>query len=270
MTDPIVKPRSKKVNLVISGTGALYPAHAGAVCALMDLGYSFKAVSATSGGALIASALCAGIPKETLRRVIINFNPWKVLLRSPKLPITNGWGFFDNLPLVNVLKRMFGALTFAQSPIPIHIVATQLFPVFGRFVFNKESHPDMTLAEACRVSSAVPVLFRVVSLDGMQFIDGSFSDDLPISTFANEYENTIALNIQINSIVKPVTFWQFIRFCLSMIINDQGQWKFTPAKLTTIPIEIDHYTSPLQFNLTRADRKRLFELGYQAVMQYFK
>jgi len=270
MIDHTTKPKSKNINLVLSGTGALYPVQAGAVCALLDLGYNIKSIAATSGGAIVGSCVCAGMSREKIKRKIINYNSWKVLLRHPRLPWFSGWGLFDNSSVEEILGKFFKGATFKTSRIPIEIVATQLYPTFGRYSFNIETSPDLTLAKACRISSSIPILFRLNKYKGMTFFDGSFSDDLPIQKFEGDFENTIALNVQVKTIHEPKTFIQFLRFCSLMIVNNQGYWKFTPPNLTMIPIEINNYSTPLQLNLSRLDRKNLFNTGYKAVINRLK
>lgn len=265
-----MRPQSKCVNLVLSGTGTLYPVHTGAVCALMDLGYTFKGFSSTSGGAIIASALASGISRDRLKRMIIDYNPWRILFKNPTNPLSKGWGIYDNLPVESIVDRLGGSITFEAVKTPIHIVATQLLPTFQEVVLNKENSPELTLSQACRFSSTIPILFKVSSYKGSALIDGTFADNLHIQPFRRDFENTIAITINIRSVVHPTTFWQYVKSCLSMIVTGQGSWAYVPDNLTLIPIDIYDYITPLKFNLSRRDRLRLFEAGYSAVIKQLK
>ena len=261
-----MKPKSKQINLVLSGTGAMYPVHAGAVCALMDLGYTFKALSGTSGGAIIATAIAGGVSRDRLKRSVIDYNPWRILFKNPQFPFGKGWGVYNNKPIETILDRFGGDITFEQSPIPINIIATQLIPTYSKFLFNKMNTPDVSLSEACRISSTIPILFQAIKYKGSTFIDGTFADNLHIDPYRNEFENTIAICVKVRSMANPNTFWQYLKSCLSMIITGQGAYNYIPDNLTFIPIDIHNYTVPLKFNLSRKDRHKLFEAGYNAVM----
>lgn len=262
-----MRPKSKHINLVLSGTGALYPAQVGAICALMDLGYSFKALSGTSGGAIMAAAVATGITKDRLRRIIIDYNPWSLLFKKPDPFFSPGWGIYDNYPLEMIINHMTRKeQTFESCPIPLHIVATQLAPSYNRVVFNKHSSPDMSLSTACRISSAIPILFKAIKYKGATLIDGTFVDNLHLEPFKSDFDHTIAITVKIRSIGNPQTFWQYVKSCLSMLITDQSLPPFLPDNLTLIPIDVYDYIVPLKFNLSRGDKIKLYDIGYNTVM----
>lgn len=263
------KPKSKDINLVLSGTGALYPIHVGAVCALRDLGYNIKAVSGTSGGSIVATALATGVSREKFRRRFVDFNPWNLLFQDGNF-FSKGWGIYNNKVLTKILDRVGGKTTFAECPIPIHVVATRVTPNYDRIVFNKETSPDLTLSEACRMSSNVPILFKAIPYKGSLIIDGTFSDNLHIEPFADDFKNTIAIGVKVKARNNPSNFWQYLKTVLSMLLTGQGEGPYIPKDLTFIPIDIYDYTTPMKFNLSRKDRKRLFETGYNSVLKYLK
>lgn len=258
---------TKQVNLVLSGSGSLYPIHAGAVCALLELGFQFKSIAATSGGAIIGAAVCAGVGIPRLKRTVIDFNPWRILLRKISNPL-RGWGLYDNSLLEGMLTKFFGNISFDQSPIPIHILATQLSPTLQKVIFSKETTPNMSLAKACQISGTIPLLFKVARYEDTPYLDGGLADDLPISIFQSDFANTIAIDIRCRP-HKPNTFWQFLRFCFSLIVNERGYWRFSPTNLTLISVDVNHYLTMAQFRLSRKERKHLFDLGYSQVYNYF-
>lgn len=261
-----MKPQSKKINLVLSGTGAFYPVHAGALIALLELGYQVKAISATSGGAIIAACHAGANDLRKMKRMIIDYNPWSILLRKPHWKIDSSWGIYENSATESLVSRMGGAVTFAMASIPVTIVATQVLPTFDRIIFDKTSAPDMTLARAAQISSTIPILFQPVQYKDKTLIDGSFIDNLYFSLFKEDFKNTIAISVKARTTSDPKNFWQYLKYCTSMLLTDQGS-HYIPEELTHIPIYIYDHFSPLKFDLTRADRLKLFNTGYQAIMQ---
>lgn len=266
---PDAVPKSKKINLVLSGTGALYTAHAGAINALVDLGYSFKALSGTSGGSIIAMALAAGISPNRIKRSLIDFSPWSKLLRKTLWPFNKGWGLYSNKPLIQMLNKLGGKTRFEDCQVPINIVATQVVPNHQRIVFNQQTTPKLTLGEAVRISTSLPILFQAIPFKGKTLTDGTFADNLFIEPFEDDFDNTVAINLKVRSITHPTNFWEYIKLCLSMLFTGQGTGVYTPKNLTLIPIDIHDYTTPLKFRLSRNDRITLYEAGYNAVMKHF-
>lgn len=264
-----MKPKSKNINLVLSGTGALYPAHVGAVCALRDLNYNIKAISGTSGGAIVATAVVGQVSKQKFKRRFLDFNPWNLLFQNGNI-FSKGWGVYSNQVLIRIMNRIGGQTTFAESPIPVHFVATKISPTYDTVIFNKETTPNMTLGEACRISSNIPILFKAIPYKGNLLIDGMFSDNLHIKPFEDDFENTIAIAVKVKAPNNPTNFWQYIKTCFSMLLSGQGEGSYIPKNLTYIPVDIYDTITPLKFNFSRADRKRLFETGYNAVVKYLQ
>lgn len=257
----------REINLVLSGSGALYPVHVGAVCALHHLGFTFKAVSASSGGAVVASAIASKTSFNRLKRLVIDYDPWPRLIRKIQWPHKT-WGFFSNRKVQTLVGRICGDSTFKQVDIPIHIVATQVQPYFKRIFLNREFSPDMTLAQAVQISTAIPVLFEPIIIDDKTFIDGTFTDSLPIEVFKNDFTNTIALQIKVKSKESPQSFWEFLKVCLSLIIASPDL-SYVPDDLVLIPLNIYDQVSPLKFFMSRKDRQRLFDIGYNSVINFF-
>ena len=262
-----MKPKSKNINLVLSGTGALYPVHVGAVCALKDMGYNIKAIAGTSGGAIVATAVAGGVSRDKLQRRFIDFNPWNFLFQDGNI-FSKGWGIYSNEVLIRIMSRLGGDTTFAECTIPTTFVATRISPTYGTVIFSKETTPDLTLGEACRISSNIPILFKAIPFKGNLLIDGMFSDNLHIKPFEDDFENTIAIGVKVKTSNNPTSFWQYIKTCFSMLLTGQGEGSYIPKNLTFIPVDIHDYITPMKFSLSRTDRKRLFDTGYNAVVKY--
>jgi len=259
-----MKPHSKKINLVLSGTGAFYPVHAGALIALLELGYEVKAISATSGGAIVAACLAGQCNLRKMKRMIVNYNPWSILLKNAQWKFDANWGFYDNTATERLVYRMGGDVSFKDASIPVTIIATQVLPTFDRIIFNRDTVPDMMLSRAAQISSTIPILFQPIHFEDKTLIDGSFIDNLHIESFKDDFKNTIAIGVKVRALSDPKTFWQYLKYCGSMLLADQGT-HYIPEDLTYIPINIYDHFSPLKFDLTRADRLKLFNIGYDAI-----
>lgn len=258
---------SKTINLVLSATGALYPAHAGAVYALLKRGYKIKAIAATSGGAIVGSALAVGISPEKMKRIIIDYDPWLTLFDKIELFNKRSWGIYDNKDVKRLMISLGGPTKFKDTKIPITIVGTQVAPSFEIIPFNREAYPEMTLGEATQISSAIPGLFKPVIFDGRTLVDGTLADGLNISAFANDLENTIALSVSIESYQHPKNLWEYVKCCLSLLLT-RSRFIYIPPSLRHISIVVNEFASALKFNLSRDERRKLFEIGYDATNNF--
>lgn len=268
MKDQAYNEQIRNINLVLSGSGALYPAHVGAVCALYNLGFRFKAVSASSGGAVIGSAIACRTSLSRLKRLTINYDPWPKLIRQIRWPFKS-WGFYSNQKVQDLVAKICGTTTFSEATIPISIVATQVLPFYQRVMFNSKQTPNLKLTEAVQITTAIPILFEPIKFDSRTFIDGTFTDSLPIDPFKEDFENTIALQIKVKSKESPQGFWDFVKTCISLVITSQDM-SFVPEKLTLITINIYQHISPIRFFMGRKDRQILFDIGYNSVIDFYE
>jgi NTE family protein len=92
-------------------------------------------------------------------------------LLSPLLPS----GVFHNGQLVKWLKKTFEAEGFVDDfrelRQELHIVACAL-DSGERVVFSRFNHAETPISEAAAASSAVPMLFKPVRIDGVDYVDG--------------------------------------------------------------------------------------------------
>lgn len=55
-------------------------------------------------------------------------------------------------------------------------------------LFNVDKTPDVEIAKACQASSAIPVVFKPVEIDGVKYVDGGYRDNIPMNHFNNHME----------------------------------------------------------------------------------
>lgn len=85
-------------------------------------------------------------------------------------------GFYDNRALEKYLERVLTSQGksnhFEDLDRELYIIATDL-DNGQRVVFSKESHAHVPIAKAVAASSAVPVLYKPVRIDGHDYVDGA-------------------------------------------------------------------------------------------------
>lgn len=50
-------------------------------------------------------------------------------------------------------------------------------------IFSAENTPDVEIALACRASASIPIVFQPVTIDGAEYVDGGYRDNVPMGYF---------------------------------------------------------------------------------------
>lgn len=53
-------------------------------------------------------------------------------------------------------------------------------------IFNAEHSPDVEIADACRASSSIPIVFKPFAINGVEYVDGGYRDNIPLRYFGGE------------------------------------------------------------------------------------
>lgn len=146
-------------------------AHIGVLRVLEEENIAIDAISGTSMGGLIAGAVGAGISLDELAAFAVDT---KIMdLASPD----RSWrGFFDHRKMSSLLADLLGSedLRFEDLAIPVSVVAADIET--GEMVVL-DSGP---LIPALLATSALPLLFAPVRVDGRWLVDGGVLNNLPV------------------------------------------------------------------------------------------
>ena len=164
----------RAVGLALSSGGSKTVAHLGVVHRLQQTGVPVDAIAGTSGGAMIAAAVAAGIPHERRRRHLeeiaglLGVRRWDVNV-PPRTGVMKGQRLRD------ALDRMLEGRTFADLQVPLFLVATDL-GTGDEAVLDEGS-----LADAVRASLSIPGAFDPWRVGGRLMIDGAVVNPMPAS-----------------------------------------------------------------------------------------
>ncbi len=87
---------------------------------------------------------------------------------------------FDNDEFKKTNKDFFATATNIETGLPEYIKITD----------------PLKQMEALRATSAMPLLTRIVKIDGKKYLDGAVSDSIPIKKFLNDYDKIIVVLTQ--------------------------------------------------------------------------
>ncbi len=183
----------KRIILVLGGGGVKGTAHAGAWRAIVEAGVEVAEVIGTSIGSLVAASIAGGATPDMLedraraltRSDIVDINRWALLPMGIRQK-----SIFRGDALRDYIRRVLPVGDWAELTLPLAVNAVDLES--GRAVwFGEGGRRDVPLADAVYASSALPVFYPPLALDGMHLVDGGVMDTVPITRAADRRADLI-------------------------------------------------------------------------------
>lgn len=205
-----------RLGLVIGSGGLKCVAAIGVMQVLEEEGISLDMVVGCSGGAVFGAAIAMGFSSDKLDKAReqgwtrdvskkLDFRSLARIVLPGAYGFDDGIGIFDDKVMVGNLESVLGAdSTFADTQIPFRCLATDFHT--GDQVVISEGR----LAEAVRISSGIPIIFKPMERDGRLLIDGGLSNPLPIDVAIQEGADIIiAVGFEtpmVESVSSPANF----------------------------------------------------------------
>jgi NTE family protein len=173
-----------KTGLVLSGGGARGFAHIGVVKALQEKNISWDLISGTSAGAMIGVFLADG------------FSPNEILEIFKEYELLGIFNFFSLKPgllsldkLKKLLETNLRSKTFEQLNMPFYVTATD-YNSGKQKIFSSGD-----LVQPILAASSIPVLFPVVYIEGVPYVDGGISSNLPVEPLVGKVDKLIGVYV---------------------------------------------------------------------------
>ncbi len=258
----------KQVRLAFSGSGFLAPIHAGAACAFLDAGVDILEVAGTSGGAIAAALVASGKGADAIKRAALAPIPGNVMALQPFGALWR-WAINDGNVLRQWLRDTIGDRTFAQAVMPCTLVASDVRKQRG-VIFSASRSPNLSLADACRMSASVPGVWAPVRYNGMRVADGGMVCNIPTDKLVRDDVPRVGIQVTDgNAPAKLDSLLDFAQSCIGTMLNsNEGNlvaWA-QQTGATIVPVDARPYGF-LDGSLTLAERGDLFNRGYRAVQQ---
>ncbi len=184
------------IEVALSGGGARCVAQLGYLDILWQMGIRFRALAGSSGGAIAAAFLAFGMSPKEAFKAVREFN-----YASIKLNLFRG-SIFSLEKVAKEFEKM-GLTSFKALALPLSVTLTDYHS--GRCLYKQEGD----LARSLIASSALIPIFAPVEVEGKLYIDGGFSDNLPIRALPKK-RPTLAINVNpLNARFKPTLLGHF-------------------------------------------------------------
>lgn len=240
-----------KIGLVLSGGGVRGVAHLGAITFMEELGIEAQVISGTSAGSIVGALYAAGHSIDTILEVFKNTNIFSWNNFTAWKP-----GIIDSDQFQHVLKPHLPEDDFAALKKKLYVTATDVLN--GTSVTFSEGK----LIKTILASSAVPVVFSPVEIDGKLYVDGGVVNNFPIEPLHGRCTAIIGINVhpiksvsakEINSTLK------IMDRVLRIAIYHQTRQKLPLCNIAISPPELANYGT-----FDRDHFEEIFEIGYNA------
>ena len=162
---------NNKLCFILGAGGARGIAHVGFLQAMDENNIKPDYIAGCSMGAVVGACYSAGFTPERMRGVAESLK-FSDIADFSLMPFTKK-STLRSVKMRNKISSLLGDLTFDDLKIPFECIAVDL--VSGKEVKLNKGR----VADAVCASSAIPMVFRAVEIDGMELVDGGLISRLP-------------------------------------------------------------------------------------------
>ncbi len=239
----------KRLGLVLGGGGARGLVHIGVLQVLSEAGIEIHAVSGTSVGAMIGAAVANRMSIADLTALGMAVR-WRYLMR----PAWPRRGLFSFAPMERFLINMVGDIDIRDLALPYACTATAALT--GEPTIFSQGR----IVPRVRASCSVPGLIKPIAIDGVVYVDGGMSDNLPIAALHAVADVDVVLAV---NLFGPITYLPSSP--MMMALNMIGH---SLTRAGSDPAGADVLLQPdlTGYGMLRFQRHAMFERGRAAML----
>ena len=277
MTNPL------KYTCLFGGGAIRGMAYIGTIRALEELGIEYDIIGGSSVGSIMAALIACGYKSYELENLFmkVNFDLFKDIHLGigASFAISKGEIFLDWLNELllkkceNVKNRQ---VTFQDIEKKLVIITTNLSK-FCNQEFSCIQTPNFEVAQAIKISSSMPGLMAPYKYNDCVLVDGDLQKASPMWRLSETLNNSESRILEFRlegdyskDEKNPISFINTIYSCVTDIATDfvtelYGQNdRFDCIRINTGDIFF------ADFNLSKDERRKLINIGYEQTMNYFK
>ena len=258
-------------------------AYVGTIRALEELGIEYDIIAGSSVGAIIASLVACGYKSYEIENFFmkVKFD----LFKDIHLGFGDGFalskgGIFQNW-LNELLSSKFDKITdrvvnFGDIEKKLIIITTDI-KNFKPVEFSTYKTPEFSVAQAIKISSSMPGLMAPYEYNNSYLVDGDLQKASPMWKLSPYFDNSEGRILEFRlegdyskDEKNPISFINTIYSCVTEFASDfVSEIYGKNDKYDCISINTGSVFFA-DFNLSKDERRKLIELGYEQTMNYFK
>ncbi len=295
-------------NAVFQGQGIRSFAFIGALITLEENNIKFQSVSGVSGGSIVAALYAAGYTAKEMEEIFYDINiiekfnlrnDYEKLIEQVKrkdireiyrkiksiinpdnemalvrIFLEKGFARSDAIGnWISMLLQKKGIVTFSDlNEIDLTIIAADITP--KKFlIFNKNTYPELAIADAVECSICIPGLFRFKKIVNNEITDGGILSRLPLFVFTNELDNTVAFEIcEDSTYFKNFFAADLINSYVNIVMTAwKGHDNFLKDRkkfTNSLTIDVHEEIHSVKFELTDSEKRELVKLGSKGASEF--
>lgn len=159
------------ITLALGGGGSKGNSHIGVIRRLEQEGFSIRGVAGTSFGGLIAVLYAMGNSPDQIEEIFASVDPTQFYGHAPN----DGPSLMGLAGVTRLLEEAIGDATFDDLKLPCLVTAVDLKS--GNEVLLRKGR----LVDAMLATIAMPGVFPVRYIDGLELVDGGTIDPVPVA-----------------------------------------------------------------------------------------
>jgi predicted acylesterase/phospholipase RssA len=251
--------------VALSGGGMKGITSLGALVELQRAGWLKEArtFAGTSVGAVLAMLMAVNADLQTVyKEHILGF---EYASSYDLAGLDKTFGLDTGEGLVTWIDRLMGGrrLTFADVRAlygATLLVCASNLNSRDAVVFGPDTHPDMDVALALRMSCSIPLYFAATTFEGQLYVDGAVTDNFPVGPAGAGGKRV--LGVRLKSRPKPAgTQWTLDSFLGALV--ECAVTNPVPPCVDAVILDLDAGTSsqPVNFRMPRQHMQHMFERG---------
>lgn len=241
-----------KIGLVLSGGGIRGIAHLGVLQALTEAGIKFDRISGTSAGSIIGALFAQGIEPAEILKIFMKTHLYKYIR-----PAFRAKGLMSLDKIRPLLLEYIPHDSFEGLKIPMVITATN---------FNESKVAYFTSGELINpilASSAIPVFFKPIKIEGKIYIDGGILNNFPVEPIRSDCDFIIGSSCNhLPDTDKIQSYRSLIERAIIMSINSDMEMK---AEYCDVIIEPHGMGATSIFDVKKTEE--IYWLSYEATLR---
>lgn len=235
------------ISLVLSGGGMRGCAHIGVLKRLEQLSMRPRFISGTSIGAIIGVLVADGYNSEEIQSIFLKS---KFGFDFNYLRFTEA--LLSSKRIEEILKKYLRSKTFEALKTPLYVCVTDYQTGQAEYLNTGKLLP------AVLASSAIPLLYKPVKIEGRLFVDGGVSRNLPTAPLKNK--NLPLLGIHVNPLLRSSkkSLTQKIDHSMHLLLLEKT---IEASKDCSIFIEPEKLSTHSMFETKTVTQ--LIEIGYE-------
>lgn len=268
------KKREREIDLVLSASGVRAPCFVGAIDALLEKGYKIRRIAGSSGGSVVAAAYALGFDIEKLRSLSpeVPYHKIKDFHIRNLLSLSNP-SVFSGKELDSYYQDVFGDAVMADCQIDCRI---SVVSILGRkrTLITPETHPELPVWKAVRMSSTIPFIFPYYELDGNPVTDGGLVTEM-FDIFPENERMTLAIRPRADHGIRKtvqdvkashIFIWNYLKILAEYFLDAVDNQHVPEQEWHRTIIVPTQEIGGFSFGIGTPEVERLVQAGYNAVI----